>query len=107
MADVGFSLGTTILAWPAPTTSGLRLGGLTHDARRGSKPYTGTIKRAGVGEVARVFLLDRQGLAVIDETLSDSAGNWTMPGQWDAGKKCVELVLDRTDVTGGAMEDNQ
>ena len=107
MADVGFSLGTTILEWPAPTSAGLRFGGLTQDLRRGTKAYTGTIKRAGVGEEARVFLLDRQGLTVIDETISDAAGNWAMPGKWDADKKCLELVLDRTDATGGVVEDNQ
>lgn len=107
MAAVGFKLGTTILGYVAPTASSLRLGVLTHDTRRGTKAYTGTIKRAGVGEVARVFLLDRQGLTVIDETNSDGDGNWTMPGKWDMSKTCVELVLDRTDATGGVVEDNQ
>ena len=72
--------------------------------KRGARTISGTVKRAGVGEVARVYLLDQSGLSVVAETISDASGNWAMPGGWSANFKFVELALDKTEVDNAAIK---
>ena len=105
MADIAIKFGYRAPDAVAVTHVRATATSAAHMARRGNRSFSGTIKRSGTGEQARVFLLDRAGLAVLDETISDSSGNWTMPGTWSA-VKCVELALDMTGVDNAGVKDN-